>query len=87
VAQSAVERGQDIATRLCGHCHGIGNADVSPHHTAPAFRRLGTRVDLDELEQRLRQGILAGHPEMPAFVLKHEEARAMVAYLRAIRTD
>jgi mono/diheme cytochrome c family protein len=86
-AQGAVERGRDITIRLCGQCHGTGSADTSPHRTAPTFRRLGARIDLDDLERRLRAGILAGHPEMPAFVLKREEARAVVAYLRSIRAD
>jgi mono/diheme cytochrome c family protein len=87
LAQSAAERGRDLAARLCGQCHGLGAADTSPHRTAPAFRRIGARINLDELEQRLREGILAGHPEMPAFVLRQEEARAMVVYLRSIRAN
>lgn len=82
-----VDRGRGIVTRLCAECHVLGSADRSPHPTAPAFRRLDPRVDLDELEQRLRDGILAGHPEMPVFVLKGNEARAVVAYLKSIRAN
>ena len=80
-----VERGQSLAIGLCGPCHATGKVDRSPQATAPAFRRLEPRVDLNELEQRLREGLLAGHPEMPAFILKREEAHALVTYLRSIR--
>lgn len=82
-----VERGRNIAVRLCAQCHAIGTAEGSPHATAPAFRRLDPRVDLDELAQRLQEGILAGHPEMPVFVLRPDEARATVAYIKSIRAD
>lgn len=82
---SPVDRGRSVVSRLCSQCHAIGAADRSPHPTAPAFRRLEPRVDLDELGQRLRDGILAGHPEMPVFVLKANEASAVVTYLRSIQ--
>lgn len=35
--------------------------------------------------ERLQDGIIAAHPEMPSFVLKEHEARALVAYIRSLR--
>lgn len=84
---ATVEQGRSLVIRLCAACHGIDKSDRSPHASALPFRRLEPRVDLDELEARLREGILAGHPDMPMFKLNREEAHAVVQYLRAIRAD
>lgn len=81
------QEGQDLALRLCATCHAIGSAERSPNATAPAFRHIEPRVDLDELTTRLHEGIIAGHPEMPVFILKEHEARALVAYLRSIQAE
>jgi cytochrome c len=84
-ASELTEQGQDIAQRLCAACHGIGRAERSPIPVAPAFRRIEPRVDLDRMVDRLQNGLIAGHPEMPVFVLKEREARALVAYMRSLR--
>jgi mono/diheme cytochrome c family protein len=86
-ASELTEQGQAIAQRLCSSCHGIGRAERSPIPVAPAFRRLEPRVDLDQMVERLQSGLLAGHPEMPVFVLKEQEARALVAYMRSLRDN
>lgn len=82
---SSVEDGRELAQRLCASCHGIDRADRSPLPVAPAFRRLEPQVDLDSLIDRLQGGVIAGHPEMPAFVLRDHEARALVAYMRSLQ--
>jgi mono/diheme cytochrome c family protein len=84
---SSVEDGRDLAQRLCASCHGIERADRSPVPVAPAFRRLEPQVDLDNLIDRLQGGVIAGHPEMPAFVLREHEARALVAYMRSLQNN
>lgn len=81
------QEGRDLAVRLCATCHAIGSAERSPNAAAPAFRHIEPRVDLDELTKRLHEGIIAGHPEMPVFVLREHEARALVAYLRSIQAE
>jgi mono/diheme cytochrome c family protein len=86
-ASELTEQGQDIAQRLCSTCHGIGRAERSPMAAAPAFRRIEPRVDLDRMIERLQDGLIAGHPEMPVFVLKEQEARALVAYMRSLRDN
>jgi mono/diheme cytochrome c family protein len=85
-AASSADEGHDLALRLCAACHGIGQADRSPIPVAPAFRQMESRVgDLDALIGRMQDGVIAGHPEMPAFVLSEREARALVAYMRSLR--
>ncbi len=84
-AAGSVQLGAELAQRLCASCHGIGRAERSPIPVATPFRRLEARVDLDDMLDRLQKGIIAGHPEMPAFVLKEDEALAIVAYIRSLR--
>ena len=80
-----VQRGQALAEAKCAGCHAIGNAGASPHVGAPPFRRFGHLVDLDAFMERLREGLMAGHPDMPAFRFTREDARALVAYLRTVQ--
>jgi mono/diheme cytochrome c family protein len=82
---SSVDEGRNLAQRLCATCHGIERADRSPLPVAPAFRRMEPQVDLDGLVDRLQGGVIAGHPEMPAFVLREDEARALIAYMRSLQ--
>ncbi len=86
-ASELVQQGQDIAARLCSSCHAVDRAERSPIPIAPAFRRMEPRVDLDQMAERLQDGILSGHPDMPGFVLKENESRALVAYMRSLRDD
>lgn len=79
--------GRDLAQKLCATCHAIGAAERSPNAMAPAFRRIDQRIDLDEMAEKLREGIIGGHPEMPVFKLTPPEARALTAYLRSIQSD
>lgn len=82
-----VQEGHNLVLRLCATCHAIGSAERSPNAAAPTFRHIEARIDLNELAKRLHEGIIVGHPEMPAFILKEHEARALVAYLRSIQAD
>jgi mono/diheme cytochrome c family protein len=81
------QQGESLAQRLCAACHALGRGERSPIPVAPAFRRMEPRVDLDQMADRLQNGIIVGHPEMPAFVLKEHEARALVAYIRSLRDN
>ena len=86
VALSAPERrGRTLAVRLCAQCHAIGKSGTSPLAGAPPFRHLEDRLDLDNFQQRLRQGLMSSHRDMPVFRFTREDARAMVAYLRSIQ--
>jgi cytochrome c len=84
-AAALTEQGEAIAQRLCGACHGLGRAERSPIPSAPAFRRLDSRIDLDDMQDRLEDGNLGDHPQMPVFVLRDDEAAALVAYIKSLR--
>src|SRR6266446_823915 len=75
------ERGRALAERMCSQCHSIGRSGLSPHAGAPAFRALDRRVDLDSFMERLREGLMVGHPDLPTFGFTREDARAFLLYL------
>src|SRR5215470_17081518 len=79
------QRGRALAERMCSQCHAIGKSGQSPHVGAPAFRALDRRVDLDSFMERLREGLMVGHPDMPTFRFTREDARAFLLYLRSIQ--
>jgi cytochrome c len=79
------QRGRTLAESMCSQCHAIGKNGESPHAGAPAFRALDRRVDLDSFMERLREGLMVGHPDMPTFRFTREDARAFLLYLRSIQ--
>jgi mono/diheme cytochrome c family protein len=79
------QRGRVLAETMCSQCHAIGARGESPHVGAPAFRALDRRVDLDSFMERLREGLMSGHPDMPTFRFTREDARAFLLYLRSIQ--
>jgi cytochrome c len=83
-AQELAARGHALLAEMCASCHAIEKSGASPHPAAPPFRRLSRRLDIDELYDRLREGLLAGHRDMPAFRFSREDARAIRAYVRSI---
>lgn len=85
VAQSDIERGQALASGLCGGCHAVSRTGASPHADAPAFRQLDDHVDLDVFMDLLREGLQSTHADMPSFRFSRGDARALVAYLRSIQ--
>ena len=79
------QQGRALAERMCSECHAVGKSGQSPHANAPAFRTLGRRVDLDSFMDRLREGLMTDHPDMPTFCFTRQDARAFVLYLRSIQ--
>jgi mono/diheme cytochrome c family protein len=81
----AVRRGELLASAHCAMCHSIDRFGTSPNVAAPAFRELIRRSSLQALTNRLSQGRLSGHPEMPEFVLSPSDAHAIISYIEAIQ--
>jgi mono/diheme cytochrome c family protein len=79
------QRGRALAEQMCSACHAVGRRGNSPHVGAPPFRTLDRRLDLDSFTDRLREGLMVGHPDMPAFRFTREDARAFLLYLRSIQ--
>ena len=84
-AQPYRERGEVLARGMCAGCHAIGRTGDSAHPAAPRFRSLGNQVDLSKLAQRIREGLLTGHEDMPMFRFDREDANAIAAYIRSIQ--
>jgi mono/diheme cytochrome c family protein len=79
------QRGAELVTQHCARCHAIGRNGNSPHALAPAFRTLAGRYPIDDLQEGLVEGFSSGHPDMPEFVFRLEEAGAIIAYLKSIQ--
>lgn len=80
-----VKKGAEILRTNCSSCHAIGRDDVSAHAQAPAFRTLSSRYPIEYLSEALGEGLSSGHPDMPDFIFKPEEVRAILAYLQSIQ--
>jgi mono/diheme cytochrome c family protein len=79
------QQGRILAERMCSACHAVGRRGNSPHVGAPPFRALERRVELDTFTDRLREGLMSDHPDMPTFRFTREDARALLLYLRSIQ--
>jgi mono/diheme cytochrome c family protein len=85
LAETPQQRGKVIAQGLCSRCHAIEKTGRSPHPAAPRFRTLDAQTDLGKLAQRIREGLLTGHQDMPMFRFDRDDADAMVSYIRSIQ--
>ena len=72
---------------MCASCHAIATSGASPHPAAPPFRIIGRRIDIDDLYDKLREGLSSGHRDMPTFRFTREDARAVRVYLRTIASE
>jgi mono/diheme cytochrome c family protein len=79
------ERGRVLARGMCGTCHAAGKSGDSRHVGAPRLREIDRQIDLDKFGQRLREGLLGTHRDMPMFRFTREDADALVAYLRTLQ--
>jgi mono/diheme cytochrome c family protein len=79
-----VEDGHALVTMYCTDCHATEAAGESPFATAPRFRDLYLRYDVDFLSEALVEGIVTAHPEMPQFEFDPDQAAAIVAYLKSL---
>lgn len=85
VGADRINRGRALLAQHCAGCHAIGRTGPSPLPAAPAFRAISDRLDLDELFERMREGLSSGHREMPSFRFDREDARAIRSYLSSIQ--
>lgn len=85
IAAERVERGHGLLEQHCGACHAIEKTGRSPHREAPPFRVISRRYDIDTIVDKLRDGLVSYHRDMPDFRFSREDARAAGAYLRSIQ--
>jgi mono/diheme cytochrome c family protein len=79
-----IEAGQKIAQGLCASCHAIGMRGKSPHPSAPPFRTIIAKGNIEGLRATLSEGMIAGHPHMPQLRFKPDEATAIISYLETL---
>lgn len=82
-AELAAE-GRKIVEENCKRCHALGMDDKSPHEKAPPFRDVVERYPSENLAEALAEGIVAGHPDMPVFVMTPPQIEAFLAYLNSL---
>lgn len=82
--QERSEAGRALAERHCSECHAVGPTGESPHKDAPAFRTFAKKWPLENLEEALAEGIVTGHPDMPAFVFEPDEIDALIEHLHTL---
>ena len=78
-------RGQAIAERLCARCHSIRDQGDSPMGLAPPFRDLAKRYPIEHLAEALAEGIITGHPAMPAFTFEPRDIEALLSYISSLQ--
>lgn len=82
--ENHASKGRAIAERLCAKCHAIGKSGESALQAAPPFRDFVKRWPLAYLEESLAEGIVTGHPDMPAFVFEPEDIAHLIEYLATL---
>lgn len=83
-AQKTIEEhGAEIVGAYCADCHAIANADESKHPTAPPFRELHERYEVDFLAEALVEGLVT-HPDMPEFEFDPIQAEAIISYIKSL---
>ena len=85
LAAADLKQGEALLTRDCAACHAVGLTGNSPRADAPAFRTLGTRYPIEQLEEALGEGIMSGHPDMPEFKYDADDVGVIIDYLKSIQ--
>ncbi len=78
------QRGQVFVLTNCSRCHSVDKVTESPLKIAPPFRTLHNRYPVENLQESLAEGIITGHPTMPAFRLDPGQIADVIAYLKTL---
>ncbi len=86
LAQEAdVEAGAAYAEQVCAACHAVlPNEQISPLPQAPTFQSVADTPGMTELA--LTVWLQSSHPTMPNIILKTDDLRNVVAYIRSLET-
>ena len=80
----AEQRGKTFALANCARCHSVDRVTPSPLKIAPPFRTLHLRYPVETLGEALAEGIVTGHPTMPAFQLDPDQINDLLSYLKTL---
>jgi mono/diheme cytochrome c family protein len=86
-AQDAdIEAGAAYAQQVCAACHAVlPNEEISPLPQAPTFQSVADTPGMTELA--LSVWLQSSHPTMPNIILKQDDLRNVVAYIRSLAKD
>jgi mono/diheme cytochrome c family protein len=86
-AQDAdIEAGAAYAQEVCAACHAVlPNEETSPLPQAPTFQSVADTPGMTELA--LTVWLQSSHPTMPNIILKQDDLRNVVAYIRSLAKD
>lgn len=86
-AQDAdIAAGAAYAKQVCAACHAVlSNQEFSPLPEAPTFESVANTPGMTELA--LTVWLQSSHPTMPNIILKQDDLRNVVAYIRSLETD
>lgn len=86
-AQDAdIAAGAAYAGQVCAACHAVlPNEAVSRLPEAPTFQSVADTPGMTELA--LTVWLQSSHPTMPNIILKQDDLRNVVAYIRSLETD
>lgn len=84
-SETLITRGEAMAGALCSTCHAVGPVGESHHPDAKPFRHLAWNYPIEALAEPLAEGIIVGHPDMPAWTFEPDEIDALLAYLESIQ--
>jgi mono/diheme cytochrome c family protein len=82
-----VAAGRGFAETHCARCHAVGIEGDSPFREAPPFREFLAKWQPEYLAEAFAEGIVVGHPAMPAFELNTEEIDDLLAYLETLKAS
>jgi len=86
-AQEAdIEAGGAYAEQVCAACHAVlPNEAFSPLPQAPTFQSVADTPGMTEMA--LTVWLQSSHPTMPNIVLKQDDLRNVVAYIRSLEKN
>jgi mono/diheme cytochrome c family protein len=87
LAQDAdIEAGAAYAGEVCAACHAVlANEQISPLPQAPTFQSVADTPGMTELA--LSVWLQSSHPTMPNIILKQDDLRNVVAYIRSLESN
>ncbi len=87
LAQEAdIEAGAAYAEQVCAACHAVlANEQISPLPQAPTFQSVADTPGMTELA--LTVWLQSSHPTMPNIILKQDDLRNVVAYIRSLKKN
>ncbi len=85
-ARSDVEKGRDLAQRMCAGCHmQPGQGEKSDHSGIPSFRAVANRPG--QSVEGIASWLDVAPPSMPNHHLSHEQRLELAAFIMSLREE